>query len=563
VNLFLTSFIERIKEKSLQRFFVSVFFLVVLRVVEFVIDFLKGDGDGSMTSPIGLLLNAVYLVLICFAAYNFSASVKFFNNKKTIIALISINVMLSFTALKKGHDWGDDFSLYIAQAKVICEGGFEQLKNEQLFTQTNSGYLLGPDFYPWGFPALIAPVYKFFGFNFTALKIAMFAWFPLLLWLLYATFKMELEEKTSLFIALFAFSPVIFSYRDAIMGDIPFMFFSVLGALMIRRIVSLRRVFVNEQFSYVLLGVIIFMAYSIKTAGIVLLPVLLATQVLEGFVHGEGKKIISLKNLLPYFLFAIFFFIYSKITGYSDASYAKHLDWTNLYYHLHFNFFYYLNLPSEFFNAPVLSNFSSLFWGICFIFMVFGLADLKRRDISLLFYVIFMLSILLIAPYQAGLRYIFPVLPVIVYFIIKGISSFEKLISEQNISGILLFPVLVFFAYGIMLNSADVFLHRDRILEGAFDTEGKELMDFVKSNTKPDEVIIFYKPRLLRFLTGRNSFVVKTKPEITDGRANYIIIHRNARNDLFPLNEEISTLFNREALVFENSDFFVYRIKHD
>lgn len=563
VNSDLTFFISRIRQKSEIRFFASVSFLFILRAAEFTIDYLKGDGDGSMTSPIGIALNLVYLVLIGFVCYNFSAVKKILNSKKIIFFVIALSTLISVTTLQKGHDWGDDFSLYIAQAKVICEGGFELLKTQQQFTQSNSGYLLGPDFYPWGYPALIAPAYKFFGLNLAALKVVTYAWFPLLLCLLYSYFNSELKEKTFLFISLFAFSPVIFSFRNSIVGDIPFLFFSMLSVIMIRKIVSQQKFIVNETFSYALLGIVIALTYSIKTQGIVLLPALLATQFIEALSKNELKKSLSIKTFLPYLLFGVLVIIYSKVTGYSDASYASHLDWTNLYYHLQFNFFYYLNLPAAFFDVPVLSNFSLVFWGICFVFVLLGLVDLKIRDTSLLFYVLFTMAILLIAPYQAGIRYIFPTLPVIIYFLLKGLSVFEKRFSAENASDILMIPVIVFFTYGMVLNASDALLHRTEIIEGAFDKEGEELVDFINHNTQPNDVIVFYKPRLLRLLTGRNGFVVKTTSEIKNGRADYIIIHRNAANDLFPANEEIAILFADEDMVFKNSDFSVFRIKRN
>lgn len=357
------------------------------------INYLKGDSGGSMNSYIGFALKTVYLVFIGFKAYNFSAVAKLFSTKKIIFTLIAINVLLSFSTLLKGHDWGDDFSLYIAQAKVMCEGGFEQLKSQQLFTQTNNGYKLGPDFYPWGFPALITPAYKIFGFNLTVFKIVTFAWFPLLLWLLFVSFKNELGDKMFYYIALFALSPVIFEFRDSIASDIPFMFFSTLGVLLIRRVVSEKEMIFNEIFSYSLLGIVIFFSYSVRTAGIVLLPTLLFTQLYEFFFNQEKlrneKRKQILLHLIPYFLFSILFAVYYKLTGYieglSDSSYASQLDWKLFYNQIRFNFIYYLKSPSEFFRAPVLSSISSMLWGIIFFFVLWGITGLKKMDVPFFF----------------------------------------------------------------------------------------------------------------------------------------------------------------------------------
>ena len=85
-------------------------------------------------------------------------------------------------------------------------------------------------------------------------------------------------------------------------------------------------------------------------------------------------------------------------------------------------------------------------------------------------------------------------------------------------------------------------------------------MNFINSNTLPDDVIVFYKPRVMRLLTSRNGFVVSEVSQITDGRADYLIIQRDVINDWFPAAEKISTINNNLQVVFENTDFYVYRI---
>ena len=75
-----------------------------------------------------------------------------------IVALTAAIYLISF---RPGHDWGGDFSEYIAQAKSISEGYDFPGK----FVGTYGSFI-----YPWGFPLLLSPIYSLFGLNIFASK---------------------------------------------------------------------------------------------------------------------------------------------------------------------------------------------------------------------------------------------------------------------------------------------------------------------------------------------------------------------------------------------------------
>jgi hypothetical protein len=56
------------------------------------------------------------------------------------------------------HNWGDDFSLYLHQAKSLVEGSSSELHLKNL-DMMNHGKI-GPALYPMGFPLLISPLQK-------------------------------------------------------------------------------------------------------------------------------------------------------------------------------------------------------------------------------------------------------------------------------------------------------------------------------------------------------------------------------------------------------------------
>ena len=550
--------------KSEMKFFIASFSLFFLRLSEFAVDYLKGDGNGSMTSPIGLLLNATYLILILLVSYYYSSVEERFSKNYFVIGIIFIGSAFSFTSLQKGHGWGDDFALYIAQAKAFNENSISDLQEKQKFTTENSAYILGPQVYPWGYPLLISPVNKVFGLNLSALKIFTFLFFSFSLLLIFYLFKKELGQQIALFIALFSFSPQFYNYKDSILSDIPFMFFALLGLACIQIFIVKKNIDYRPFLGYILTGAAVFFAYSIKTVGIVLLPTLIACQLYDLSInYSYNLKQYVTANRFSFLSYLVFFtalFLYSVLFNYSNASYMSHLDYKNFYEDIQFNIFYYINSVSEFFEVPVLTNISKTIWGVCLPFVLFGAYINRKKDYAFILFVIFMLSIMIIAPYQGGLRYIFPLLPVVFYFLVIGLREIQKKINGLNLTHFLFIPFIIIFLQAILIQSFNTWKISEHIIEGPFDKEGKELMNFINSNTLPDDVIVFYKPRVMRLLTSRNGFVVSEVSQITDGRADYLIIQRDVINDWFPAAEKISTINNNLQVVFENTDFYVYRI---
>ncbi len=76
-----------------------------------------------------------------------------------IIAIIVLSTALAVGMLTRDHDWGDDFAAYIMQAASVLHGTERQEVARAAFSIQQSSRYFGPVAAPWGFPALLAPVY--------------------------------------------------------------------------------------------------------------------------------------------------------------------------------------------------------------------------------------------------------------------------------------------------------------------------------------------------------------------------------------------------------------------
>ena len=57
--------------------------------------------------------------------------------------------------------------------------------------------------------------------------------------------------------------------------------------------------------------------------------------------------------------------------------------------------------------------------------------------------------------------------------------------------------------------------------------------------------------------------VVNTISQITDGRANFLILRKDGKNERFPSLSEIDKISTHLKIVYENSDFWMYKITNE
>jgi 4-amino-4-deoxy-L-arabinose transferase-like glycosyltransferase len=145
--------------------------------------------------------------------------------KPQLWLLIFIFVFYAST-LRYGHRWGDDYALYIHHAKNVATG----------FSYSSIGYLLDPYYPSYSvpmappvFPLLLAPVYRIFGMNFTALKMEEVVFFVAALAVLFSLFRTYLPPRYGLLLmAVIGLNPYFWNIKDDILSDIPFFFFLLL-----------------------------------------------------------------------------------------------------------------------------------------------------------------------------------------------------------------------------------------------------------------------------------------------------------------------------------------------
>ena len=489
------------------------------------------------------------------------------------LVIIAMVALFYLSTMRPGHQWGDDFGLYVLHARNIVNG---DSYDETAYLHNPLYGLIGPRAYPPILPLALAPVYKWFGFNATVMKIAVCTFFFAVLWVLYSTYRMQLPwpYATGL-IVLLGLNPYFYDFKDEIISDFPFMFFvwGALYAMQRRYHIADRNTFSGSVSYGLLVGTCMYLAYGTRVIGAVLLVSLVVYELVR-------YKKLSWFAITALFvagtLIAIQGTLLSNIgSGYLDL--FKQNTTRDIAHLFLANIMSYLVSLSTF-----LDNGHSKVIKIAFFIMVSLLAvlGLRRRiddGISVLEVFLFLYVVaLVISPVQA-FRYLFPIIPI--YFLYACIGAIE-IRSLTSRAGLQYVPVILAALVAVSYASKYVTLDYGPMQEGIARQESTELFQYIHSHTKPDDVIIFRKPRALALLTGRRVSIYPMPVQHADSSdgeawkyfhaigARYLVVGATAwaRNpiDLRDIEWERTFAANckqRCEAVFSNGDFQVYELK--
>lgn len=503
-------------------------------------------------------------------------------------AIVISSAILFFCILNNGHNWGGDFSAYIMQAQSICDLDPSTYIELNRFTIEQSSAPMGPVAYPWGFPVILSIFYAVFGLNIFVLKTAGALCYLVFLVVLWIGFR---KHHTPIWllalVSIFAFSPAMISFANAILSDIPFLLFSTLAVLTISRLVVEKRELIAPVQDGFLLGLVIAIAFFIRTNGLLLLGVLCWAQVMSllGQIWQAKNEQVTWKQscaqvlwpdslahrerllpLLPYASFFLILFLW-KLSfpegGTSHLDYLNRISWDTILDHTD----YYSDLLSLFYaGIPDNEKFHGrlVTYLVSLPFVLIGMIRRFRSDHHIIVYILATFVLYITWPTTQGLRFLFPVLPFYISFFIAGLSFFVrgKLWYWRVPTGVLAtLPVAVIICFFLMasVNIAGKQLDAGSVIRsGPFSEQSLEMFNYIKEHTEKDSTIVFFKPRVMRMFTQRNTLQIFYTDDLFAGDYLCLFSQRSNRIEI----DQIRVLEQegRAALLFENKVYKLYRL---
>jgi hypothetical protein len=471
-----------------------------------------------------------------------------------LIVIVILSLVIGSATLTRGHEWGDDFASYIMQAQSILNGDPAGFVEHNSFTIFESSFQIGPVAYPWGYPLLLTPALVLKGLHPLTLKLPglfLFAGFLICLFLL--TKDRLASTERLLLVALFAFNPILIKFLDQILSDIPLLFFVFWGLLLI-----LKGKPDDPIWKYLLLGAVLFFAFFVRTTGIILLASFLVQQIITFLHEREARRTILKNSSVTTAAFVILWILTSQIFPNGQGSYLEQLKGLTAAI-FRDNLWGYFHLFALFFGtAPA---WSYLYY-VLVAFFLLGAWTRSGPDLPLVIFFVLYFVAMLFWPEWQGIRFIFPLLPIFIYFAFQGIRfAAGKLPEAYQPIGRSAFYGFWFLLVGIFLFNSGFTAYEitngGRKINGPFDPVSMEVYQYIKAETPPDSVIVFWKPRAMRLFTSHDTFMSTECSRLPSG--DYVVISKKAENSQIPSGEIDQCNLDLER-VFENQRFIVYKV---
>ena len=461
-------------------------------------------------------------------------------------------LVVALSSLDDIHDWGDDWAHYAGQARGLAEGTLQQELELSRFRNTYSTEPFGPTVAPWGFPLVLAPFYALSDGDLSSLKIPSCVFYALFLVTIFLLFEDRIDDVSRLLlVAVFALNPILFHFQNQVLSDIPFLFYSTSSLLLIDRCILHRRFFFQPIIDLTLLGTMISLACLTRTVGVLLLVTAGAVQVIHWIserpsslvqhVLDRRSEVLVYGVALLGLVLAAALLPSAEVGASAQFAYLHEESFGEIVTRLADRIWTYALLPSEFFYSeavpPPVRTGLAVF---TLAFAMVGAARRFKRDAAFLVYCVLTFGVLILTDFFDELRYLFPLLPFLLYFAVVGLTLPAQTAAGSFWKSWRAWPIGRLFAGAVVaLFAAHLAMVFDRPPREPkpyepFGENGRAMLSYIVNETDEDAVVIFFKPRAMTYLTGRRSIVVSRFDQVFDGRADYIVLLKQRIGDQLP-----------------------------
>ncbi len=470
------------------------------------------------------------------------------------LALVVIAIFYA-TTVRDGNYWGDDYALYIHHAINIAEGR-PYAATGYVYNPAVPDY--GPRAYPPVFPLLLVPIYWVFGLNLHAMKIEEVVLFLLSLITITAySFSSLKPPYIVILVGLLGLNPYLWSLKDSIISDFPFLLFFYLTALAAAHSLREGRRYLVWA---VVTGILLYLCVGTRTIGLSITAGLLL------------YDIVRYRKLTRFTITAIltccaFMLLQRHLIGAGEQSYADQLRPT------------LQSLSSNL--RDYLRDFVSLWgrpWGTTVSVMIFVLTALlacvgmfkhiQKGLTTVEAFLIPYLVVIWVWPSAQGLRFLLPLIPFYVFLVSLGVQELVSSAGQVWTKPLAALTVLtIVLSYVAFFHNANYSVIRQTDGRPSFN----DLCRFIQTKTNPDDVFIFRRSRALSLFTSRPAAVYdysvahpeQLTKDLDEFHAAYIVTSPIFEEDRAVLIPFVKSYLSHLDKVYENTDFELYKIHQD
>lgn len=405
------------------------------------------------------------------------------------LLLLAVGLLYLFT-IREGHVWTGDFAQYLQHADHLAGGEPYALSGVAVSRHIVPAPY--PAAYPPVFPILLVPLQIFFGHNLEILKLINLIFFIPALYLMARLFSRRLEPASLLAVlVLVALNPLCWQMKDAVLSDIPFIFFTYAALLAVRRSAEAASGSTWSRYGFLVAGLLAYLSFATRTAGVVVLPAailldLLRTRRISAPTFKAG--LIALPVAL------VQFFTLPGGAGY--LSWIGEADWRVYFFSLLLRLRNYVDLWGAASPSRLCMVVAALA-GVALLYLSLRRL-IKGPDLIDIFFILYLLVLLV---YPGGSpRYLVPIFPILLLYLFEGIDRlYTRKRLRTTARAALILALLL--SYG----TSYVRLDLRTIPHGVTGPEAMAFFEHIRANTAEDDVVISIRPRIVHLYTGRIS----------------------------------------------------------
>ncbi|MBA3665538.1 MAG: hypothetical protein H0W61_15215 [Bacteroidetes bacterium] len=472
---------------------------------------------------------------------------KLFFTKKGLyfIVLFVLLLTLFFIHKNKHADWGDDYIQYIYQAHHLFDAeNYKTLVNPDDHGPVKRGVLF----------SVLLSINNSSDDIITYKNIICLTYISAGL-LAFLFLSQHFPSLPSLLATLFVF----YNYRNLwlkneIVPEYLFMFFLYLATVVI---------YSRKKYSTIVISLIFACLISTRAIGFVFYFAYLIYE----WIDPEKIRETSQRNrslLKSIFWLALFLISVNSLVPLHtpfDLSFYKGAFSDIRLSSIYSNVFFYIKNIGYFFEQEIPGYMNPF---IIYPMLIIGLIGLgfrlfKRPSFIEFGFVIYMLALLFWPHQGAGNRFLIPVLPIILYFILNGFYFIFSVLKIASSRRDLLMTVGLFILIATNVNT--VLLLKDHSVEtGPLSDILKNDFTYIQKNTRTSDVIAFCKPYVINYKCDRNSFALNSNTNNAGlMHADYFLIARDPLlNEAY--NEGLkTTVLSGDTVTLEH--FYLIKLK--
>jgi hypothetical protein len=199
-----------------------------------------------------------------------------------LAAVVAVAGVVATLLHRNGHTQGDDFALYLRQARSIFDGDIGAVVADNRFAVLNSDAAFSPIAYPWVWPLLLSPFVHLWGYDYDRLKLVEVALFMVWLVLLHGIVRRRLGRVAALaVVAVLGTAPLYLAHTDQLLTEIPHLVAVATFLWWYDRIRRDATLLTATRSQLVTLGALVVVTFNVRREGVVLLGVIATVQVFD------------------------------------------------------------------------------------------------------------------------------------------------------------------------------------------------------------------------------------------------------------------------------------------